>query len=202
MSVRRLSNSFISTQGRGKSSTLLAGYSPAIYEMDLIERITVGSGGASSIEFTDIPNTYRSLQLRASLRTSDTGSGPSTLIRMNGVTTSSYSTNEFVLAANGTRYTFSYASGTRAWAPAVVGNNDSTAGFFTFFILELPDYASTVKNKTYISYGGGRSNSSTGHTAQNSGMLLSTDPVTSLLIFPDSGGTYAQYSAVSLYGVR
>ena len=202
MAVKRFSTSFISDSGQDKSSNFIANYSPAIDEMELIQRVTVGGGGAPSIEFTDIPNTYRSLQLRASLRASDTGSGPSTLIRMNGVESASYTTSEFVLADNGTRYTFSNGSASRAWAPAVIGNNDATAGFFNFFILELPDYTSTAKNKTYISYGGGRINASVGYTNLNSGMLLSTAPVTSLLIFPDSGGTYAQYSAVSLYGVR
>jgi len=52
-----------------------------------IATVTVGAGGATSIDFTSIPSTYTDLQLFASLRDNTSATGKDYKIEFNGVTT-------------------------------------------------------------------------------------------------------------------
>lgn len=66
--------------------------SPTSYES--IATVTVGAGGSSSISFSSIPSTYKHLQLRGIVRTTDTSAAASDGnyigIRFNGDTGANY----------------------------------------------------------------------------------------------------------------
>lgn len=62
-------------------------------DFESIATVTVGSGGASSIEFTSIPGTYQHLQIRGIARTARTGATPkreAVYIQFNGDTGTNY----------------------------------------------------------------------------------------------------------------
>ena len=63
----------------------------------LLSSVTVGAGGASSINFTSIPATYTDLVLKISARTNSTGAGSTYKISLNG---SSSSLSRIILLQN------------------------------------------------------------------------------------------------------
>jgi hypothetical protein len=76
----------------------------------------------------------------------------------------------------------------------------STASVFGGFVLDLLDYASTNKNKTFRTLGGYDANGS-GWTALTSAGYFETTAVNSITV--SSGSTaFAQYSSFALYGVK
>lgn len=202
MSVRRLSNSTISTQGRGKSSTFLAGYSPAIDEMDLIQRVTVGAGGASFIEFTSIPATYQHLQVRGLLRSTTAASlADDVRLRLGNLsidTGSNYAGH--TLEGNGTSVqSVSWTSLTWIARIGYAPRANSTANAWGGIVIDILDYASTSKTKTSRSVCGVDLNG-TGVVTLASGLWNSTNAVTNIRLFSEANN-FSQYSTLSLYGV-
>lgn len=201
MSVRRLSKTFISGAGAAaeKSSSFLANYSSAIDEMELIERVRVGSGGTSAIVFDEIPATYQHLQIRIIGRTDRASARESMDIRLNGVTTSSYA------------YHFIYGDGSSAAAGAgasqtLIDSFDfagatATANIFGAAIIDILDYSNISKNTTVRVFGGADRNGA-GLVAISSGLLVNTNAVSSVNIFPANGNDFVQHSTASLYGVK
>jgi hypothetical protein len=161
---------------------------------DSLATVTVGSGGAASVTFAGIPNTYKHLQIRALLKTTTaTGGSSSTGVTVNG--------NAMA------RYHYLYGDGSTVLAGSVAGsgvNNTANANLtsiFSVMILDVLDYANTSKNKTFRALGGYDANGS-GELALYSNLYLNnTDAITSLQ-FSLSAGSYAQYSQFTLYGVK
>jgi hypothetical protein len=158
-----------------------------------IATVLVGSGGASNIEFTSIPSTFKHLQVRAIARVS-TGS-PYMYVQFNGDTAANYT------------YHMIYATGATAAADANVnisGANaayvSSTANTFGVLVQDVLDYADTNKFKTVRDLGGYDANGS-GQVRLTSGLWRSTSAVTSLKITP-STSSFTQYSQFALYGIK
>lgn len=200
MAIRRASKSSISAPTtRVKGSSLIAGYGPGIDEMDLIQRVTVGSGGAASIDFTSIPQTYQHLHCRGIARDNNaTGIVNNASLRINSISTNSYAAHD--LYGTGA-VASSYGSASRSnvnvmpWvmSAATLSNN------FAVFIIDILDYASTSKTKVLRQTYGGDNNGS-GQVGISSGLFDSTDAVSTLTLFPAST-LFSQYTTVSLYGV-
>ena len=158
-----------------------------------IATVSVGSGGASNVEFTSIPSTYKHLQIRYIARGSIL---TNSLMQFNSDTGSNYSwhvlygTGSSALAAGGGTNTFMYAS-----------NIASATSNFTGGVIDILDYASTSKYKTMRTLGGYDANGS-GEIGLFSGAWLSTNALTSIKLYPNSSGTYSQYSQFALYGIK
>lgn len=196
MAIRRLSSSNISTAGKGKSSSALAGYSPAIDEMDLIQRVNVGSGGAASIIFSSIPQNYQNLQLRWVARSSGSTSNRINL-NINGDTTSTgYWHTLYGTGSSAAAYTISTAY-------IQIGSmtvSTDTANVFGAGILDIIDYNVSGKNRVVRSL--------SGHDLSGSGLILlysgarfNADPLTSITLTPNNGESFSVNSIFSLYGV-
>lgn len=199
MSVRRLSKTFISGAGAAaeKSSSFIAGYSPAIDEMDLIERVVVGSGGTSSITFSNIPQTYQHLQIRGVARNTGT-TNRSVSVQFNGDTTSSYAWH--LLGGNGSSTAVENGvSQTNAQSFSQVYSNAS-ANIFSAFVMDILDYSSVSKNTTIRTIGS-REENGAGLVSIYSGLWNSTSAVTSIKLYPLSD-SLAEYTTLSLYGVK
>lgn len=155
-----------------------------------ISTITVGAGGASSIEFTSIPSTYKHLQVR--MLASFSG-GDWTEIKLNGDT--------------GANYTYHYLQGNGSAASAGGGGfNASGLGvqFSTQWggaIIDVLDYTNTNKLKTVRNFGGYDANGS-GFIIFSSNLWNNTAAVTSLKLQKSSAGTFQQYSSFALYGIK
>jgi hypothetical protein len=154
--------------------------------------VQVGSAGASTIDFTSIPSTYKHLQIRliAQKLTSSTNG----LMRFNGDTTG---TNYYAHGIEGG------ASTADAFAtndfPRAVANVPTTANIFAASIVDILDYANTNKYKTVRSLNGVDRNGS-GELTYGSGLWKNTNAITSLTIYPTSGN-FAQFSSFALYGI-
>lgn len=198
MSASRLTASSI-TQGLPKSRSLLAGnYAYGGGATWLIERINVGSAGASSVTFSNIPQTFKHLQVRGFNRSVSASTGGMWgKVYLNGdTTTSNYAQHSL------------YGAGASA---AVTGYNASAYTQYSFFtahtgdnswgsvVMDVLDYRSTNKNKTSRFLSGYDANGS-GLIMFSSELWMSTAAVTSLTI-DNTGANFAQYSSFALYGV-
>lgn len=162
-----------------------------------LQVITVGPAGASSVTFTNIPNTYSHLQIRG-LNKTTAGTGNEWLkFEINGAATN-------IVA----RHTL-YGDGASATAEAdtstqtnwfAFGSANSTASAFGVFVMDILDYANTNKNKTFRTLSGWDKNGS-GYVALNSNLWNSTSAITSISIIPRTN-SFAQNTQIALYGVK
>ena len=169
----------------------------------LIERIDVGAGGASSIEFTSIPADYTDLYLVVSARStrSDSTYYTNGKIGING-STSGYSLTELINNA-GTVESRTYLTD-GVWAfffPSAV-NTANTFGNTGFY---FPNYTSS--NAKSVSYDSTSEHNGTptfgyGHRIV-AGLNSTTSPITSIEVGIRSldSATFVQYSSASLYGI-
>ena len=159
-----------------------------------IETVTVGSGGAANIEFTNIPQTYTDLVLVSSTRSS---SGTVNFrVSFNGSTTG-YSSK--LLYGNGS----SAASENNAVTTAIDYSNyanasTETASTFSNNQVYIPNYAGST-NKS-VSVDTVRENNATAAlVGMTAGLWSNTAAITSIKI--DGGTNFAQYSTATLYGI-
>ena len=163
-----------------------------------IASVTVGSGGASSIDFTSIPSTYTDLVVKLSARSTldEANGGHAVGLKINGVTTNqSYR----ILAANGS--SASSFSGTDNFL-TYMDNSNYTANTFGNSEIYFANYAGS--NYKSISADGVSENNA---TAARSGITAylwsSTASITSLSFFMYVGtGSIVQYSTATLYGIK
>ena len=197
MSASRVTASSIS-QGFPKSRSLLAGnYAYGGGATWLIERINVGSAGASSVTFSSIPQTFKHLQVRGFNRSVSASTGGMWCkIYLNGDTaTANYYSHAL------------YGQGTSALSEAH-GTTVTQYSFFTCHtgdnswgsvVMDVLDYRSTNKYKTSRFLSGFDANGS-GYLMLTSELWMNTNAVTSLVI-DNTGANFAQYSSFALYGV-
>ena len=165
--------------------------------MTLISSATASSGSVASLDFTSIPSTYTDLILKGSVRCAGTSNGNAYAVWMsiNGVTTNR--TWKVLAAYNNSSITT--ASGTDAFV-AETGGTGGTVSTFNNFEIYIPQYTSS-NNKTF------GSNSVTEVQGTNNEIDLvggnwnTSAAITSLSVYV-SGQNLAQYSTVSLYGIK
>lgn len=151
------------------------------------------SGSANFVDFTDIPQTFKHLQIRFSILGSATNSDVQ--ITFNGVSSAgSYTYHE--LRGTGTETS---ANGNGSMAFMYAATNATSATYPAVGIVEIFDYADTNKITTIRSLSGKDENG--GGTLQLlSGMNKVTTAVTSLRV--DCGTTIDTKSKIALYGIR
>lgn len=160
----------------------------------LIQTVTVGAGGATSIAFTSIAGTYTDLMLVLSIRTTYPGADALTL-SLNG---SSSGTFRYLIGNGSTA-----SSGTRA-STMYLSESDGTytASTFNSATVYFPNYAGSTY-KSISSDAVTENNATTAQQYISAGLFSSTSAITSIDIAPASGTNYkwAQYSTASLYGI-
>lgn len=190
------------TQGLPKQKTMLAGNStilPGSYES--IATVTVGAGGAASIDFTAVSGIYSHLQIRGIARTANAVTYGGLRLQVgNGSadTASNYSTHD--LTGDGSTATAgATANNTNIFigsiASASLGSN-----IFGTSVIDILDYASTNKYKTVRTLAGVDGNGS-GFSRLFSGSWRSTSAIDTIKIFSTSGN-FVQNSTFALYGIK
>jgi hypothetical protein len=179
---------------------------PFIYagggDFESIATVTVGSGGASSIEFTSIPGTYQHLHIRAICRLERTDNSSFGLATtFNSDTGSNYAYHR--LYGTGSAAVAAATTSTTSGLTGNVPADGTTASVYAGLVIDILDYASTSKTKTVRSFNG--------HDLNGSGLVLidsmlwnSTSAITSIQ-FKDGGGPsqdIKQHSMFALYGVK
>jgi hypothetical protein len=163
-----------------------------------IAEVTVGAGGAASIDFTSIAATWTDLMILVSLRDSDTGGGVF-YAQFNGDTGANYSFKE--LRGSGSAASSAGASsgatfGARGWE----SSNDWTANTFGNATIYIPNYAGSTQKS--ISVDSVSENNATAAYANISASIWTgTAAITSISIKPATG-PFRQYSTASLYGIK
>jgi hypothetical protein len=168
-------------------------------DFESIATVTVGSGGASTIEFTSIPSTYQHLQIRMVGRESGSVTGNAARLRLNSDTGSNYATHR--IDGNGSAAgAVGYASLDRIDVQRVTGAS-AAASTFGVMVVDILDYASISKNKTVRALGGCDLNGS-GFVNLTSGLWMSTSAITTLTLLPIGTASWAQHTTAALYGVK
>lgn len=200
MAIRRASKSSISTTSSGKRSNLIAGYSPGVDEMDLIERVVVGVSGVSSIEFTSIPQTYQHLHLRLMIRTNRVNTGEALTIRFNDDSANNYTF--FILYGEGTGSAAgaAYTSSQNKIEFQSMAASSAAAGIFGIAVGDILDYRDTTKNKVVRGISGIEYNGS-GVVTLNSGLWMSTAAINKISLDQPISTAFVQYTTAALYGV-
>lgn len=159
-----------------------------------ISTVTVGSGGASTIEFNNIPQIYTDLQVSFSCRTTQTANWTVIYLRPNGS------------SSNGsTRQLYGTGSGTGSETDTVIyagsgQGTDTTSNTFSNGSIYIPNYTSS-NNKSISSDSVTENNATAALARFVAGLWSNTSPITSLTLVPSSG-SFVQYSSATLYGIR
>ena len=176
-------------------------------DFESIATVTVGSGGAADVEFTSIPATYTHLQIRGIGRSTASGNyRQGVSMRVNSDSGSNYSFHRLwgtgaIVAAGG------LASQTLMNQVAFVTDSSGLANSFGTTVIDILDYANTNKYKTLRSLTG-FDNNTTGGAGEQGGVLFLSDAwydtsaITSISLFPESSGNFAEYSTYALYGIK
>ncbi len=160
-----------------------------------IATVTVGAGGASSIDFTSIPSTYTDLVLLGSTRSSNSNNYGDIFFTFNGATTNRsarYLEGSGSAAASGTQTTMGAGSGQ---------GNSATASTFGNFQLYVPNYAGST-NKASSADGVGENNATQAYATLTANLWSSTAAINQITILPLSTFVFQQYSTATLYGIK
>ena len=167
----------------------------------LIETVTVGSGGAASIEFGSIPQTYTDLVVKLSVRSTGSANTYSyCTIYLNGSTTSN--TMRY-LAGTGS----AVSSGVESNKPYfVLVNANHTASVFNNTEMYIPNYTGST-NKSYSVDSVTENNATAAYQQLAACLFANTAAITTLTFYVADGNltanqTFAQHSSVSLYGIK
>jgi hypothetical protein len=158
-----------------------------------IASVSVGAGGAASIDFTAIPATYTDLLLKFSVRTTTNGFRDLRL-SFNG-NTSSF-TNRYL---EGSGSAASSGSTAVRYLGTIPGTN-VTASTFTNSELYIPNYASS-NSKSYSLDATGENNATLNYSTLLAGLWANSAAITSIELTPEPTNTLAQYSSATLYGI-
>lgn len=161
-----------------------------------IASVTVGSGGASTIDFTSIPGTYTDLLLVSSVRTSRAAYHESLTMSFNGLTTNR--TNRRIYGdgsgVGSTSDTIMYG-GQAAGATATASTFGNSATY-------IPNYAGSTYNKSSSNDAVSENNATNALAMLNANLWSSTAAITQITLTPENGGTIQQYSTATLYGIK
>lgn len=168
--------------------------------MELINTISVGSGGASSITFSSIPATFTDLVLVISGRTASSAVNDQMVVRFNGDSAGNYLWRALIgtgaaISNSNNEYVTSIGSGHFSAAT----NTTSAFGSASFFI---PNYA-LAKKKTFTSEAVYARDAATGTglLSLGGGNWEGTAAITSISISASSASNLVEFSSASLYGI-
>jgi hypothetical protein len=164
-----------------------------------IASVTVGAGGAASIDFSSIPSTYTDLCIKYSTRTDRANFTSDIYIQFNGVMTATYSFRR--LYGNGTGPASDTLSNNSAggFAGTAVGAT-ATASTFGNSEIYIPNYTS-ANAKSWSSDGVTENNATGVLTAIYAGLWSGTAAITSIAIKDYNSANFVQYTTATLYGI-
>lgn len=165
--------------------------------MELISSVTVGSGGASNITFSSIPQTYTDLVVMFSGRATGGSTFAYLELQFNGDTT-------------GSNYNYRNLLGTGTGPGSENGNfgivnwfNDgsSTASVFSNGMIYIPNYTGSA-SKVMSGDSVIENNSSFTRLGIHATRWTGTAAITSIVLKNNGGNNLAQYSTAQLYGIK
>jgi len=157
------------------------------------------AGGETSFTFSSIPSTYKSLQIRGIVRNTNASTGWTGLKVQPNNATSTYADHR--LSGNGTTVSASNGPG-RAYGLVdnTVPRDGNTASVFGAAIIDVIDYASTSKAKTFRNLTGVDING-TGIVNLTSFLWTDTTAISSIVLSPETDAFKAG-TTFALYGIK
>ena len=155
--------------------------------------VTVGVGGAASMDFTSIPATYTDLIVKVSARDLQVGVTDNLQIQFNG--SAANLTGRF-LEGNGS----AASSGTDTLIYGRSNGNSGTASTFGNSEFYIPNYAGAT-NKSVSMDSVAENNATSANATLTAGLWSQTAAITSISIKPGAAVNFVQYSTASLYGI-
>jgi hypothetical protein len=160
-----------------------------------IASVSVGAGGASTINFTSIPTTYTDLCIKLSGRSARAAQQADNLFITFNSTTTDYSMR--TMQGNGT--TGSSSSYATRYASFAVNAAGSTASTFSSHEIYIPNYANG-NYKPYSVDNVSENNASNAQADFVAGLWYNTAAITSIELKPEVS-TWVQYTTAILYGI-
>ena len=170
----------------------------AITTNNLISRQTVGSAGATSITFSNIPQTFTDLKVVVSGRTDYANSSDEVYLKLNGSSASIYSWKMLYGTGSAAASASDSAEG-YGIAGVQIDGSTATASVFSNGEIYIPNYTSANYKSISMEHCP-ETNATAINMKMVAGLWSSTAAITSLSL---SGGTgnFVQYSTFSLYGI-
>lgn len=156
-------------------------------------KVTVGAGGASSIDFSSIPNTYTDLVLKTSLRIN--AGGDWCFLTING-SSSNFTGKELTGAGTSVNV---YDRTTNNFI-VITDKSSYTANSFSSGEHYFPNYAGS-NYKSFQAHQGQETDASGANIMIDNFLWSSTSAINQLTITP-SVGSFEQYSTATLYGIK
>lgn len=169
-----------------------------------IATTTVGSGGTSTVTFSNIPQTYTHLQIRAIGRYTNASTGSEAVnMRFNSDSTTANYRTHLLYGTGTTLNTLTDQTSTYAGISlADFWQGGTLANCFGCIIYDILDYKDTNKNTTVRYLNGFSDNDSSGGIRLGSGVWLSTAAISTISFTPANSLSFAQYTQFALYGVN
>ena len=167
-----------------------------------IQTVEVGSGGASTIYFSAIPQEYDDLELVVSAR-STYNSIDCDLITGNFNSSTSGYDGWRLYGVNGasTGTDGNDGSGTLLdWGPITAAQG--TPNSFGSTTVKILNYSSSTEYKFNSSESVSEQNNTKNQMEIYAGVWKNTTPITSITLDLQNGGNFVQYSSASLYGIK
>lgn len=165
---------------------------------------TSPNGSTGTVTFSNIPQTYRHLQIRIMARNSQASNGVTgPLMTLN----SSTSTNNHFMRVGGDGYNItsdSTFSTNYISVPGCIAYSGTTANVYGAAIIDIYDYTSSSINKTVRAFSGTSTNSATTTFQVNvtTNVTASTSAINSISFYDPTGTNYNSNSVFALYGIR
>jgi hypothetical protein len=194
MGIRRLSTASIST---GVKSSKFWDQSTAISNnsYESIATAIVGAGGATSVSFTSIPQTYTHLEVRATML--NASNFYTVKLRFNSDTGANYPTSQLV-SFNATSFS---GSGPDADTGAMIGiGARNVTSYSSAIVAKIYEYSKTNLYKRWVGQGGVDGNG-TGQTKVSYGYWANQNAITNIYCYAD-GSTMNEYTQFALYGIK
>lgn len=196
------SNTTGSSPASSASSSLTL-VTPSIYES--IQTVT-STGSETSLSFTSIPGTYKHLQIRGLGRYSGNAFGFTIglRVRFNNDTAANYAWKK-ITGQGAAVAAIGYVDTDYGYVASSAAGGGVTSNIFGVSVIDIEDYASTSKFKTFRYYAGTDANvaSTSYELSIGSSLWRSTSAITRIDIqFTDAGGASATGSTFALYGIK
>lgn len=166
-------------------------------EIFKIATITVGSSGASTIDFTSIPQGYMDLRLVISARGTTASDYFDMKMAMNGTSTTTNWARKMLENGAGVVYTYSAAHSVMSSPPAAT----MAANVFGNCEIYIPNYTSS-NYKSISADSVSEGTTTTSVYMEFNSFLWSNTAAISQITLSTSAGNFAQYSTATLYGIK
>jgi hypothetical protein len=168
-------------------------------DYESIASYTVTGSATSNITFSSIPNTYRHLQVRGLVRTTQNAIQNGCKMEFNGDTGSNYNWSQ-VYTSNGNTPVVEHFVNQSSLNLGELPSANATTSVFGFVIADIHDYTNTNKYTTYFETGGSDRNGSS-QIGNCWGVWKNTSAVNSIKLFEPSSN-WAVGSMFALYGIK